>query len=257
MKFNLPARGNKKLERVAERIRGSERLTALWRCSNVNSIDRLGFNDHGPVHVAIVANAALKLLRTLVDGGVAPSIVKNYHMEVDDAEVVVVLASVLHDIGMTVHRADHELFSIILAPQILPELIADYQTTQQVIITSEVLHSLSHYSADRTPFTIEAGVVRIADALDMSEGRSRIPFEKGQVGIHSVSAQAIDDVDILRGDKKPVKIMVKMNNSAGIFQVDELLKPRIKTSGLSAYIDVEAVVTQPEKHIVKRFKMQG
>ncbi|MFC2174313.1 HD domain-containing protein [archaeon] len=255
MKFHIPLKNNKKLGGVMKRILMSKRLATMWKCSNINSIDRLNYNDHGPVHVTIVANAALQMLRLLVAGGVKPSIVKNHKMKNDDAEVVVVLAAVLHDIGMTVHRHEHELFSIILAGQILPELLADYSVEEQVVLQSEVLHALPHYSKELAPFTVEAGVVRVADATDMSKGRSRIPFEMGKTDIHAVSAQAIDDVSIKAGDKKPVRILVKMNNSAGVFQLDQLLRPRIDSSGLSKYIEVEAVVKPKEKHILKKFTL--
>ena len=252
MKFKVPVKGNKKLAAVVKRINSSERLQMMWKCSNINAVDRLGYNDHGPVHVTIVANAALQLLRLLVAGGVEPSVVKDYSMEQDDAEVIVVLGAVLHDIGMTVHRFNHELFSIILAPQVLPELLADYPVKEQVILQSEVLHALPHYSTDLKPYTVEAGIVRVSDALDMSKGRSRIPFEEGFVNIHSVSAQAIDSVDIRKGKKRPVRITIHMNNSAGMFQLDELLRPRVEISGIKKYLEIEAVVSSPEKRIVKK-----
>ncbi|MCK4327901.1 MAG: phosphohydrolase [Candidatus Diapherotrites archaeon] len=255
MRFNIPVKGNKKLGSVVKKVRASKRLAAMWKCSNVNSIDRLGYNDHGPVHIQIVANAALQMLRLLVAGGVKPSIVKNHKMTVDDAEVVVVLAASLHDIGMTVHRHNHELFSIILAPQLLPELLGGYSVEEQVVMQSEILHALPHYSKELAPFTVEAGVVRVADATDMSKGRSRIPFDMGKKDIHAVSAQAIDDVSIKKGTKKPVKILVKMNNSAGVFQLDQLLRPRIALSGLGKYIEVEAVVQAKEKHILTKFTL--
>ena len=253
--MKLPIKGNKRLAEVVKNINSSERLQAMWKCSNVNAVDRLGYNDHGPVHITIVANATLQLLRLLVSGGVEPSIVKDHDMSQEDAEVVVVLGAVLHDIGMTVHRYNHELFSIILAPQVLPELLAGYSIGEQVILQSEVLHALPHYSTDLKPYTVEAGVVRVADALDMSKGRSRIPFEEGFVNIHSVSAQAIDSVDIKKGKEKPVRITIHMNNSAGIFQLDELLKPRVKISGLGKYLEIEAMIKGSEKKIVKRISL--
>ena len=39
-------------------------------------------------------------------------------------------------------------------------------------------------------------MVRVADALDMAQGRTRIPIESGHEGIHSISAAAIDEVRI-------------------------------------------------------------
>ena len=56
------------------------------------------------------------------------------------------------------------------------------------------------------PVTIEAGIVRVADALDMASGRSRIPFETRRPNIHSVSAAAIDAVTIEPGDEKAVEM---------------------------------------------------
>ena len=63
----------------------------------------------------------------------------------------------------------------------------------------------------------------MADALDMAEGRTRVPLESGQEGIHSISAAAIDRVNISAGENRPVRLEIELNNSAGIFQVDDLL----------------------------------
>src|SRR5450759_4629355 len=102
--FYVPARHNEKLRKLVEAIVASERLHQLWRCANINAVDRSGMSDHGPVHIQIVANISLKLLRLLVEGGVEPSIVRNYGLTAEDAEVVVVLGAALHDIGMSIHR---------------------------------------------------------------------------------------------------------------------------------------------------------
>ena len=94
--FNIPYRGNNKLKQVMEKVRENRKLQTYWKCSNVMAIERMGYTDHGPTHVKIVANIALKLLRILTDKKlITPSIVENYKMENDDAEVVVVLGSIL------------------------------------------------------------------------------------------------------------------------------------------------------------------
>ncbi|MGA9387345.1 MAG: phosphohydrolase, partial [Candidatus Bathyarchaeia archaeon] len=91
---------------------------------------------------------------------------------------------------------------------------------------------------------------------DMEKGRARIPFEAGKVDIHSVSALSIEKVDIHEGDKTPVTIKIKMSNSAGVFQIDELLKPRIENSGLRNYIHVVAEITQErETKILDKFEI--
>jgi metal-dependent HD superfamily phosphatase/phosphodiesterase len=104
------------------------------------------------------------------------------------------------------------------------------------------------------PLTIEAGTVCIADALDMKEGRARIPFTIGKVDIHAVSAMAIDDVEISSGEK-PIEIKIKMSNSAGIFQIDNLLKPKLKSSGLTEYVKISAEISGEEKKILESFEL--
>jgi metal-dependent HD superfamily phosphatase/phosphodiesterase len=214
-------------------------------------------SDHGPVHVHIIANIALKLLRLLVTSGVQPNIVSDHGLTAQDAEVVVVLASLTHDLGMSIHRIDHEQFSLFVAQMKLREWLDGlYDARTATIIRSEVLHAIISHRSDGRPLTLEAGVVRVADALDMAKGRSRIPFEAGQVNIHSLSAAAIEKVEISRGETKPICIAVKMTNSAGIFQLDELLKEKLRGSGLEPYVEVEATIEgEAEKKLVQRFRL--
>jgi hypothetical protein len=255
--FNLPSRGNVKLERVMDKVKADVKLRAFWKCSNVMAIDRMGYTDHGPTHVKIVANLALKLLRILVDQQVKPSIVKNYGMGTDDAEVVVVLGSILHDLGMVVIRHHHEMYSAMLAKEFIERCLTDvYAEEERAIITSEVLHSIVAHERPNLPLTVEAGIVGIADALDMEAGRARIPFESGKIDIHAVSALSIEKVEIVEGGKKPITISIKMSNSAGVFQIDELLKPRIEISGLQEYFHVVAEITgEKERRIIDKFEI--
>ena len=231
------------------------------------AIERMGYTDHGPTHVKIVANLALKLLRILVERKlITPSVVENYKMENDDAEVVVVLASIFHDLGMIVQRNNHEIYSGFLALQFFDKSLAPtYNEEQIAVITSEVLHAIvSHeqpVSRDPTHriLTKEAGIVGIADALDMEAGRARIPFEAGKIDIHAVSALSIEKVEVEQVDekgKKPIQIKIKMSNSAGVFQIDELLKPRILNSGLDQFFHVIAEITgEKENRIIERFEI--
>jgi metal-dependent HD superfamily phosphatase/phosphodiesterase len=221
------------------------------------AIDRMGYTDHGPTHVKIVANSALKLLRILIRKNVIPSVVKHYGMKNEDAEVIVVLASIFHDLGVAVIRDHHEQFSAFLALSFIEKYLQPiYSTEARTIICSEVLHAIVSHEDPNKPLTVEAGIVRIADALDMEKGRARIPFQAGKVDIHSVSALSIEKVDIQEGDEKPVTIRIMMSNSAGIFQIDELLKPRIENSGLQNYIHVVAEITsEKERRIIEKFEI--
>jgi uncharacterized protein len=266
--FNIPYRNNTKLKQVMERIKDDKKLQTYWRCSNVMAIERMGYTDHGPTHVKIVANISLKLLRILVEKKlITPSIVENYGMKDEDAEVVVVLASIFHDLGMIVQRQNHEKFSVTLALPFFEKCLAGtYKEEEIAIITSEVLHAIVCHeqppSNDPTNkiLTKEAGIMGIADALDMEAGRARIPFQAGKVDIHAVSALSIEQVDIEVVDgntgKKPIEIRIKMSNSAGVFQIDELLKPRIVNSGLEQFFHVIAEITgEKENRIIEKFEI--
>jgi len=256
MGLSVPIRGNEKLAAVVKRIDGSKRIQALWEASNVTAIDRMRINDHGPVHVKIVTNLALKLLRLLTEGGVAPGVVNDYGFPATDAEVVVVLASVLHDIGHVIHRHNHEELSLILAPELIRAFLeGSYDVREAVILEGEVLHAIHAHRRDIQPFTVEAGVVKVADALDMEEGRARIPFRAGEPTIHSVSAMAIRKVRIMHGEKLPARIEVEMSNSAGIFQLDTLLREKLRHSGIGEHIEVVGEVVGEEKRIVERYTL--
>jgi hypothetical protein len=255
--FNIPSKDNLKLKRIISQVEKDEKLNTLWKCSNVMAIDRMGYTDHGPTHVKIVANLALKLLRILVESAISPSIVKDYGMKNDDAEVVVVLGSIFHDLGMVIKRDNHEVYGVLLAKEFIEKYLQSiYTEEERAIICSEVLHAIVSHEEPNRPLTIEAGIVRIADALDMEKGRARIPFQSGNVDIHSVSAISIEKVSILKGDKKPVTVRIAMSNSAGIFQIDELLKPRIENSGLRDYFYVVAEITgEKERKIIEKFEI--
>ena len=240
-----------------KRIREDKKLNVFWKCANTMAIDRMGYTDHGPTHVKIVANLALKLLRILLNLNIEPSIVKNYGLTNEDAEVVVVLGSIFHDIGMVVIRNDHEKYSALLAAEFIEKFLTSiYCEEERAIITSEVLHAIVAHEQPNIPLTLEAGIVGIADALDMDEGRARIPFEAGKIDIHSISALSIEKVEIIEGKKTPITIKILMSDAAGVFQIDELLKPRIEKSGLKEYFHVTAEIScNKNQQIIEKFEI--
>ena len=258
MRINVPVRGNRKLRTLLERVNADRRLKAWWHVANVNAVARLEINDHSWVHIQIVANIALKLLRQLAKHGVEPSLVRDYRMGTDDAEVVVTLAALTHCIGMAVHRDGHEDFSLFLAEPKLRELLDGlYDEPEITVVVSEVLQAITSHREYGRPLTLEAGIVRVADALDMAQGRSRIPFERGRVSIHSLSAAAVDEVQILDGEERPIRIEILMNNSSGIYQVDGLLKSKLRGSGLEPYVEVIAHIdTDAEKRLVPVYRLE-
>jgi len=241
VKINVPVAGSDRVRRLIEMVNADDELYALWIAENVTAVERLGMTDHGPVHVKIVMNIADKLFRLLTDAGVVPSVVHHYALEREDAEVVVILAALLHDVGMSIHRSDHETYSLFIAQEKVRELLGElYDVRTATVLRSEVLHAIISHRSGGRPLTLEAGVVRVADALDMAKGRSRIPVSAGSTSIHSISAAAIEAVHIEAGEQKPIRLRIELSNSAGIFQIDHLFRDKLAGSGLEQYIEVEA-----------------
>jgi metal-dependent HD superfamily phosphatase/phosphodiesterase len=257
MRIRVPVRANRTLRTVIDRANRDDQLKGWWHVANVNAVARMEINDHSWVHIQIVTNIALKLLRQLTKHGVEPNVVRDYGYTREDAEVIVVLTALTHCVGMSVHRQGHEDFSLFLAEPKLRELLAGiYEEPDLTVIVSEVLQGIISHRSDGQPLTLEAGILRVADALDMEQGRSRIAFERGRVGIHSLSAAAIEEVTISDGEQKPIRISITMNNSSGIYQVDGLLKAKLRGSGLEPYVEVLAHIdTEAEKRLVPLYEL--
>ncbi|MBI4494213.1 MAG: HD domain-containing protein [Chloroflexi bacterium] len=255
--IRVPTRHNPRLASVIERVNQDQELWTLWRCANVNAVERLRISDHGWVHVQIVANVALKMLRCLRDAGVQPSVVEQHGLAYEDAEVVVVLGALLHDVGICVHRTDHERFSVALAWPKLRELLEGlYELEPRTIVASETLHAIVAHRWDLRCLSLEAGVVKVGDALDMARGRTRIPFEAGKLDIHSVSAMAIEEVSVQRGERKPIRVDVRLTDAAGIFQLDELLKRKLLHSSIADQVEVIAHLETPaERRIFEYYRI--
>ncbi len=258
--MNIPTKNNKKMELVLSAVDQHEELNAIWEACNIMAVKRLGMSDHGKTHVTIVANLAVKILRTLLDSGVVPSIVEDWEFENEDAEIIVMLASLMHDLGNSVHRDLHDDMGVALASRILPEVLdtAYPDRRRKQIIITETLHAMVAHDTDVDVHTMEAGVVRIADGLDMKKGRARIGFESGKKDIHSISAMAIENVKLLPpNSEKPVRVEISMHDAAGIFQVDYLLKKKIKGSGLESYVEIVAKIMQGSKgeHPIETYRI--
>ena len=213
--------------------------------------------DHSWVHIQIVVNIGLRLARLLFRRGVVPSVVADYGLREHDAEVVVAAACLMHCVGMSIHREDHERYSLFLTADKIGTLLEDvYEEPERSIIAAETLHAIIGHRRQGAPFTVEAGIVRVADALDMARGRSRVPFEAGHQNIHSLSAYAIEDVKISPGRDRAVRVEIAMSNSAGIFQVDELLAEKLRGSGLEQHIEVIArIEAEHEQRLLPVFRL--
>ncbi|OYR66272.1 phosphohydrolase, partial [Halorubrum sp. E3] len=210
-----------RLNEMLDRIESDPEITAYLEAQNVNPVDRKGYNDHGTKHVEIVRDRALRLYDLLKAGGVEFNGARQQGLDEADEPVIIALAATLHDIGHVVHRHDHPYYSIPLAADFLDDFLPSfYGVPDRVRIKAEVLHAILCHHTEEQPLTREAGVVRIADGLDMERGRSRVPYEEGGRGINTVSSQAIERVSLREGDETPAQVVIRMNNAAGVYQVD-------------------------------------
>jgi len=232
-----------KVEQMFRLLETDLEVQNTLRMSNVMAVERLKYNDHGPVHSKIVSGSALEIFNLLIQE-VTPTTVQNNVCSLEDAKVVVLCGSYLHDLGNSIHRVDHHIHSCIIANPILDRLLKKVYPEDPALavrIKSEILHTIFSHEEEIECLSVEAGAAKIADGTDMAQGRTRIPYRSGKVDIHSLSALSITKVEIEKGKRKPVQIFVSMNNPAGVFQIEEVLERKLKTSGIQDLVDVIAL----------------
>ena len=256
MRVHAPSERNPKLAALLEAANASTQLKARWHAAQVTA-ERLGMSDHSWVHLQIVLNRALHLFRLLHRSGLESSMEKDFSMSHKDAEVVIAGGCLMHDLGMSIHRIEHETFSLHLAADLLDELLEKvYEEPERTVVASEIAHAIIGHRKGGRPLTLEAGIVRVADALDMEQGRSRVAFETSLPNIHSLSAAAIDEVRIVPGTERAVRVEVAMNNSAGVFQLDELMATKLRGSGLEPHVELIARIdAEHEKRLLKVYQI--
>ena len=256
------------LQRYPRALRAYEMLSAdpeargHWDMANFITVRKLGYNDHGRVHALLTGAASVDILQLLLDHGVKPDLLEGNFGDIEDCFVVVLLSTMLHDIGNQVHRVGHEAFSVTLAIPILDRILAKlYRDPEQRIeLRAFMLHSINCHDLNPEPLTIEAGITAVADGTDITKGRGRKAFALGSIDIHSISALAVDEVQILTGQDVPVEIRVKMNNSAGLFQVEETLTKKVLNSPIRDYVTVIATTddtTDHDQRIIRRVKLHS
>jgi uncharacterized protein len=256
VRIRAPTRGNRRLERLLDAVNADRQVKAWWHMAGVNA-QRLDMSDHSWVHIQIVTNIALRLARLLVRGGVVPTVVNDHGMTERDAEVVIAAGALFHCVGMSIHRVDHEAYSLFLTADKLGGLLEGiYDEPERSVVVAEAMHAVISHRSRGNPMTVEGAIVRVADALDMAKGRSRVGFEAGDIGIHSLSAYAIEEVRISAGQGKAVRVEIEMTNSAGIFQVDEGLGTKLRGTLLEPHIEVVARIEgEHEKRLVPVFRL--
>lgn len=222
-------------------------IEAIQNYANNVSIVRLGFNDHGPVHMRTVCRNALKMLKILSLSGIRTSLEDEQDGSFSDSVTAVILAGFFHDFGMTIGRQDHELYSGILSQPIIDRILYKFlpekkDLNRRVIIRSMAMEGILGHMGTRRIHSIEAGLILVADGCDMTKGRARIPMElntKPTVGdIHKYSANSIEKVKIHQGIEKPIQIEVFMSSDVGFFQIEEVLIPKINSSPARDFVEL-------------------
>lgn len=232
-----------KVEQMFRLLESDLEVQTTLRMSNVMAVERLKYNDHGPVHAKIASGSALEIFELLIQQ-VTPTTVKNKICSLEDAKVVVLCGAYLHDVGNSIHRVNHHIHGCVIANPILDRLLKKVypeDVALAVRLKSEILNSIFSHEEEVECLSVEAGAAKVADGTDMARGRTRIPYRTGKVDIHSLSALSITKVEIEKGKMKPVQILVNMNNPAGVFQIEEVLEKKLKTSGIQDLVDVIAV----------------
>ncbi len=237
-------------------------VRANWDMADYLTVAKMSYNDHGEVHARLVAANAVLIYDLLLQARLVPDVVRSGAGDEDDACAVIVAASLLHDIGNQVNRMGHELAGMVLAVPILdrlmPQVYADVE--RRVELRSFILHAIHSHDLIPPPLTFEGALVALADGTDVTRGRGRTAFELGKVDIHSVSALAIDSVAIAKGETRPVEITITLNNSAGIFQIEDTLTRRLRNSPLSPHVVVIACTrtdTEQDSRIIQRLYFEN
>lgn len=231
-----------------------DELQEMQDYANNVSIRRLGFNDHGPVHMRQVVGNAIKMLNILHDSGIKTSLEQEEVGTFEDSMCAVILAGLMHDLGMAIGRQAHEEMSVLLAKPIIERALMHVfpdNLHKRVIIRSVATEAIIGHMSSRKIHSIEAGILLVADGCDMTKGRARIPLSINtapKVGdIHKYSANVINRIGIHHGQRKPIKIDIEMSGDVGFFQIEEVLLTKIDSSPAKQYIELYAGVTGQER----------
>lgn len=241
------------LREFADTVLNDPEIKAMQDYANVVSIKRLGYNDHGPVHMRKVCKNAVKMAGLLKEAGISMSLEREEIGTHTDSVLALFMAGILHDVGMSMTRQDHENYSALLARPIIDRYLADFygdNIDKRVTIRSLILEAIVGHMAAVRIHSIEAGLILIADGCDMEKGRARIPLmiqHEARVGdIHKYSSSAVDRIRIAEGEERAIAVTVEMNQSVGFFQVEEVLYPKLNMSPAKEFIELYAGIAGHE-----------
>lgn len=232
----------KPVKQIFKILENDNEIQELLRMSNIMAVSRLGYNDHGPVHAKIASGSSLEIFSILTKHKKPTSL--KYGLTMEQAKIIVLCGSYLHDLGNSIHRVDHHIHGCYLANPILDRILSEVypdETTNVLRMKCEILHSIYAHDEEIECLSLEAGIAKIADGTDMASGRARMPYKANDVSIHGLSALAIRKVEIVEGSNEPVRILVYMDNPSGVFQIEEVMSEKIRTSGIPELVDIVGI----------------
>jgi len=247
-----------KVINVAKLIIADEEIQATQEYANNVSIVRLGYNDHGPVHMRTVVLNSIIMMSLVRQAGIKTSLETEGVGDYEDSLIGIILAAMFHDLGMGIGRQDHELHSASMATPFMDRILSKTfpnKIQKKVIIRTLALEGISGHMGNRTIHSLEAGLILVADGCDMTKGRARIPIALSSApkagNIHQYSANSIEEVKISKGKEKPIRIEILMSSEVGLFQVEEVLMGKIAASTAKHLIELYAQVQgkEPRKYL--------
>lgn len=239
---------------IVKYLFADEELQEMQEYANNVSIKRLGYNDHGPVHMKQVASNSIKMLNILHEAGIKTSLEEEEIGSFEDSLCAILIACLMHDLGMMIGRQGHEEMSVRLALPLIDRTLLKFfpdDIHKRVVIKSLAIEAIIGHMSTRKIHSLEAGIILIADGCDMTKGRARIPMALNSTpkagDIHKYSASAITRVKIYHGENRPIKVDVEMATEVGFFQVEEVLLTKVEASTAKQFVELYAGVTGEDR----------
>ena len=244
--------------KLANLLFEDEEINHLQDYANTVSIKRLNFNDHGPVHMRQVLLNAITFYEILTSNGILLSLEDESCGNSDDSLIAIICAAFLHDLGMSIARQNHENTGFSIASPIIDRILNQIfpdDNYKKIVVRSLALEGILGHMGTTRIHSLEAGIILVADGCDMAKGRARIPImistESRMGDIHKYSSAAVENVTIGEGDDKPIKITITMKAEVGLFQLEEVLLPKINMSPLKKYIELYGDILKSKE--IKRY----
>ncbi|MCD6324749.1 HD domain-containing protein, partial [Candidatus Bathyarchaeota archaeon] len=118
------------LRKVFNFLENDVETQTYLQMANVMAVERLRYNDHGPVHSRITSGSALEIFEIL-SRRFTPTTVRDGVCGLEDAKVAVLCGAYLHDIGNAIHRDAHHMHGCIIASPILDRLLSKIYPTNR------------------------------------------------------------------------------------------------------------------------------